>query len=240
MFSTLAPSVSKIRLTFAFWSAKPNWMPRNPKLMFQICQYERVGLVVIWTSGVARVLESADQGVDLGVLEDLFEQPPHGALPIGSHRGRRAREVHAFILEPEILEPRNHERALRPAEPLEQIGQQGPWVRAVEAPRERLPRLCALLLNGGSRVFCQEAVPYPLADVVAHEPSGEGRRIVRTDERHIPVGRRRRELAAFLAAPILELCQVHPPDPVARERLIDLGRHVAEVLTHHLAVRSEE
>jgi hypothetical protein len=24
MFSTLAPSVSKIRLTFAFWSAKPN------------------------------------------------------------------------------------------------------------------------------------------------------------------------------------------------------------------------
>src|SRR5690348_6745331 len=47
MFSTLAPSVSKIRLTFAFWRANPNWMPRNPKLMFQICQYERVGFVVI-------------------------------------------------------------------------------------------------------------------------------------------------------------------------------------------------
>ncbi len=33
-----APSDWKIRLTFAFCNAKPNWMPRNPKHMFQICQ----------------------------------------------------------------------------------------------------------------------------------------------------------------------------------------------------------
>ncbi len=33
-----APSDWKIRLTFAFCSAKPTWIPRNPKLMFQICQ----------------------------------------------------------------------------------------------------------------------------------------------------------------------------------------------------------
>ena len=33
-----APSDWKMRLTFAFCSAKPNWIPRNPKHMFQICQ----------------------------------------------------------------------------------------------------------------------------------------------------------------------------------------------------------
>ncbi len=44
MFSTLAPRVSKIRLTFAFCSAKPIWMPRKPKLMFQISQNVRRGL----------------------------------------------------------------------------------------------------------------------------------------------------------------------------------------------------
>jgi hypothetical protein len=43
----LAPSVWKMRLTFAFCSANPNWMPRNPKHMFQICQNDRVGLDVI-------------------------------------------------------------------------------------------------------------------------------------------------------------------------------------------------
>src|SRR2546425_6270475 len=45
MSSTLAPRVSKIRLTFAFCSAKPIWMPRKPKLMFQISQNESSGLV---------------------------------------------------------------------------------------------------------------------------------------------------------------------------------------------------
>ena len=44
MSSTFAPSVSKIRLTLAFCSAKPIWMPRNPKLMFQISQKLSLGL----------------------------------------------------------------------------------------------------------------------------------------------------------------------------------------------------
>ena len=35
-----------MRLTLAFCSAKPNWMPRKPKHMFQICQNESVGLAV--------------------------------------------------------------------------------------------------------------------------------------------------------------------------------------------------
>src|SRR5450759_4834366 len=43
MFSTFAPSVSNILLTFAFCRAKPNWIPRNPKLIFQTCQKERFG-----------------------------------------------------------------------------------------------------------------------------------------------------------------------------------------------------
>src|SRR5438445_2567273 len=51
MSSTLAPSVWKMRLTFEFCRAKPNWMPRNPKHMFQICQKLRVGLVVMKYSG---------------------------------------------------------------------------------------------------------------------------------------------------------------------------------------------
>ena len=33
-------------LMFAIWSAQPNWMPRNPKLMFQIVR-NRVGDVCI-------------------------------------------------------------------------------------------------------------------------------------------------------------------------------------------------
>src|ERR671921_2450096 len=44
MFSTLAPRVSKMRLTLAFCSAKPIWMPRKPKLMFQISQNDKRGL----------------------------------------------------------------------------------------------------------------------------------------------------------------------------------------------------
>ena len=43
----LAPSVWKMRLTLAFCSAKPNWMPRKPKHMFQICQNDSCGLVVM-------------------------------------------------------------------------------------------------------------------------------------------------------------------------------------------------
>ena len=41
----LAPSVWKMRLTLAFCSAKPNWMPRKPKHMFQICQNDSAGRV---------------------------------------------------------------------------------------------------------------------------------------------------------------------------------------------------
>ena len=35
-----------MRLTFAFCRAKPNWIPRKPKHMFQICQNVSVGLAV--------------------------------------------------------------------------------------------------------------------------------------------------------------------------------------------------
>ena len=40
-----APSVWKMRLTFEFCSWNPNWIPRNPKHMFQICQNETCGFV---------------------------------------------------------------------------------------------------------------------------------------------------------------------------------------------------
>ena len=38
-----APSVEKMRLVLAFCSAKPNWMPKKPKLMFHNCQNDRRG-----------------------------------------------------------------------------------------------------------------------------------------------------------------------------------------------------
>jgi hypothetical protein len=41
--SSDAPSVWKMRLTSAVCSAKPNWMPRNPKHMFHICQNDSSG-----------------------------------------------------------------------------------------------------------------------------------------------------------------------------------------------------
>src|SRR5206468_8705220 len=34
-------------LMFAIWSPQPNWIPRKPKLMFQICQNESGGLVIV-------------------------------------------------------------------------------------------------------------------------------------------------------------------------------------------------
>src|SRR6267378_5166245 len=127
MLSTLAPSVSKIRLTLAFCSAKPNWMPRNPKLMFQMSQKDRRGLgrvVMAFRSlGVACCLETTQQAVDVWVAEDLVQEPSHRALPVRTRRGARTGQIDALILEPEILEPGDHERAVRATEPFHHLGQ---------------------------------------------------------------------------------------------------------------------
>src|SRR5260370_16468019 len=97
MLSTLAPSVSKIRLTFAFCSAKPNWMPRKPKLMFQTSQKARRGLgrtapegvgkagagmrILGLGSGVPGLIKTTDQLLHLRVGENRIHQPPHRPLP---------------------------------------------------------------------------------------------------------------------------------------------------------------
>src|SRR3954466_2506356 len=47
MFSTFAPRVSNMRLTFAFCSANPNWIPTYPKLMFHNCQKLTCGFFLI-------------------------------------------------------------------------------------------------------------------------------------------------------------------------------------------------
>ena len=60
MSSTRAPRVSKIRLTFAFWRPKPIWMPRKPKLMFQISQNESFGFGRAAT-GAAAAVDAIDQ-----------------------------------------------------------------------------------------------------------------------------------------------------------------------------------
>src|SRR5688500_5952621 len=45
-WSGSAPSVEKMRLVLAFCSAKPNWIPKKPKLMFHSCQNDRRGLLI--------------------------------------------------------------------------------------------------------------------------------------------------------------------------------------------------
>ena len=37
--ATSAPSVWKIRVVLAFWSAQTIWMPNNAKHMFQMCKF---------------------------------------------------------------------------------------------------------------------------------------------------------------------------------------------------------
>src|SRR5688572_16842663 len=120
-------------------------MPRKPKLMFQISQNVSRGLdrmvkeaavaacdadaMLTGLSGVSErvgyfsvpgAIEATDKPVHLGVGEDLVEQASHRALPVGAHGRRGAGEVHGHLFEPEVLEPGNHQRAVRLAEPLEQ------------------------------------------------------------------------------------------------------------------------
>src|SRR5437870_1251003 len=175
-------------------------MPRKPKLMFQICQSESRGFVRTGVVGDpivdrprltagSRACEQTDQSVNLGVREDLVEQSPHRTLPVGAYRRGRTGQVDALVFEPEILEPGDDEWTRRPAEPLEQIGQQRARVaRAVEALREGLAGLGALLPDVRGCLLGQEAVPHPLADIVPGEPSRERRRVVRADERHVAAG----------------------------------------------------
>ena len=56
-----APRVWKMRDMKPPCSAKPNWMPRKPKDMFQICQKDRRGLAVMQDSW-----RSVDEGVREG------------------------------------------------------------------------------------------------------------------------------------------------------------------------------
>lgn len=44
--STLAPSVSKIRLTLAFCNAKPNWIPIKPTLILSISEIDSLGFSI--------------------------------------------------------------------------------------------------------------------------------------------------------------------------------------------------
>src|SRR4249919_2358232 len=85
MSSIDAPSVWKMRLTFAFCSAKPNWMPRKPKHMFQICQNVSVGFavagvsVIEWDPVRGSVRGNNDQVADIGVVQ----RPATPALAAG-------------------------------------------------------------------------------------------------------------------------------------------------------------
>ena len=89
----------------------------------------------------------------------------------------------------------------------------------------------AFLGHFGSRGLGQETVAHPVGDVAALEPARERRGVVATDQRHVRRGR----WGDIGAGRGLEHGEIHPPDPVAWERLDDLSRHRTEVLTDHLA-----
>src|SRR6185503_10787399 len=66
-------------LMFAIWRPQPNWMPRNPKLMFQICQKPSLGFSM-GGPPFARILPHAFQrggeglgGVAIGESESARE-----------------------------------------------------------------------------------------------------------------------------------------------------------------------
>jgi hypothetical protein len=66
--STFAPRVSNILLTLEFWSAKPNWIPRKPKLMFQICQNVRVGFCFVMFREYQPKVVKSRQAANCGLL----------------------------------------------------------------------------------------------------------------------------------------------------------------------------
>ena len=71
-------------LMLAIWSAQPNWMPRKPKLMFQICQKLR--------GGFCMGKEGADQEesrVGCGVIKRRFD--------VGSQATGDAGKAHVVI-----------------------------------------------------------------------------------------------------------------------------------------------
>ena len=66
--SISAPRVWKMRLTLAFCSAKPNWMPRKPKHMFQICQNESCGLRALGFEAIG------DPSLHVGVARSVLQR----------------------------------------------------------------------------------------------------------------------------------------------------------------------
>ena len=69
MSSALAPRLEKMRLVLAFCSAKPNWMPINPKLMFQICQKLRRGFWRVLVVAGAAAMDAIEGSGNVGKKE---------------------------------------------------------------------------------------------------------------------------------------------------------------------------
>ena len=66
-----------MRLTFAFCNANPNWMPRNPKHMFQICQNDNCGLLAI--DSPVRASKS-DRSVQRGMSRVVMQRRKFGGV----------------------------------------------------------------------------------------------------------------------------------------------------------------
>src|SRR6185295_17408274 len=111
--STCAPSVWKMRLTLAFCSAKPNWIPRNPKHMFQICQNDTCGLEVMMVGSRGGAMPRNEICVVRQLLRGLGEQRaevPQITLAVGGRHGfdERMRCSRTHPLSPQHLQPARH------------------------------------------------------------------------------------------------------------------------------------
>ena len=85
-----------MRLTLAFCRAKPNWMPKKPKHMFQICQNVSCGFAVMlrpWWVG-----DGQGAGQCLALHPSIAMARELRGKPHGSHgsalRHRRCKRIH--------------------------------------------------------------------------------------------------------------------------------------------------
>ena len=250
MSSTLAPSVSKIRLTFAFCSAKPNWMPRKPKLMFQISQnveprlrtgpWRSDGGCAMgpgWGLGV-RVMEL---GLELGARCSVIwrgravgpAHPPAGSVKISSSSRRigRCQLGRTDDGVPGRFTPRSSSQRSSSQGTTSGLSDRPSHSSSAarNAPGGPPARPSRSASHRTALARSSRTPGPPLRQQPVAEPARRCRcrRATRrrwacrgADERHVRRGRRR-DVRALRR---LELGQVHPPDPVARQRLVDLAR----------------
>src|SRR6476659_4491299 len=94
--STLEPSDWKIRLMFAFWSANPIWMPKNPNEMFHSPASDCRGLSIVTALSMHAVSR-----LPKAYSEPAAAQSPRasgdGTAGFADHKLNRQQPVHGIV-----------------------------------------------------------------------------------------------------------------------------------------------